>query len=330
MNHLVHTWKGIETLLIYKRKEKIEMVSKTAKFLVVFCLLSAVTLSGAWADDNHMLPMLRMGVGARALAMGGAHVADAHDAAAGYWNPAGLADIECVSFTAMYAAGMSQDRTYNHFGFGWTPSQVTNYGTFGITWLNSGIEDIQKYNSSGTYQGTFKDQNNVFLFSWAYKGEWDERMFSFGFSFKVVSMDIDDWNETGVGGDAGIKLVVDPRISIGLIVQDIGTKVANETVPMTLRTGLAIYPLGEDHSLCIATDYAATRHRSDETFHLGAEYIWEFAENWSAALMGGMNDGNFAMGTGLKISSFRFDYAYVTDSENFLNENHRLSISAEF
>jgi hypothetical protein len=63
------------------------MVSKTAKFLVVFCLLSVLFVSGAWADDNHMLPMLRMGVGARALAMGGAYVAEAHDATAGYWNP---------------------------------------------------------------------------------------------------------------------------------------------------------------------------------------------------------------------------------------------------
>jgi hypothetical protein len=306
------------------------MVSKTAKFLVVFCLLSVVCFSGAWADDNHMLPMLRMGVGARPLAMGGAHVADVHDATAGYWNPAGLADIECVSLTGMYAAEMSWDRTFNYFGFGWTPSQVTNYGTFGITWMNSGIDEILKYNSSGTLQGTFKDQNNVFLLSWAFKNEWMDRWFSFGFSLKIVSMDIDDWNETGFGGDAGIKFVVDPRVSIGLMVQDIGTKVANETVPMTVRTGLAIYPWGEDRSLSIATDYVSTRHRHDESFHLGAEYLWEFAENWSAALMAGLNDGNFAIGTGLRISKFRFDYAYVTDKEDFLNENHRISLTADF
>jgi hypothetical protein len=306
------------------------MVSKTAKFLVVFCLLSVVCISGVWADDNHMLPMLRMGVGARALAMGGAHVAEAHDASAGYWNPAGLADIECVSFTAMYAAGMSHDRTYNYFGFGWTPSQVTNYGTFGISWLNSGIDEIQKYNSSGTHLGTFKDMNNVFIVSWAFKNEFKERMFSFGLSLKVVQQKIDDYNKTGVGGDAGIKFEVDPRVSIGLMVQDIGTKVDNWTVPTTVRVGAAIYPLGEDHSLVIPLDYGNTRHRDDETFHFGAEYLWEFAENWTAALMAGLNDGNFSIGTGLKISKFRFDYAYVNERVEFLNQNHRISLSAEF
>ncbi len=306
------------------------MVSKTAKFLVVFCLLSVLFVSGAWADDNHMLPMLRMGVGARALAMGGAYVAEAHDASAGYWNPAGLADIECVSLTGMYAADMAHDRTFNYFGFGWTPSQVTNYGTFGISWLNSGIDEIPKYGSSNNYLGTFKDQNNVFLISWAMKNEWQERMFSFGFTFKVVSMDIDDWNKTGVGGDAGIKFLVDPRVSLGLMVQDIGTKVDNMTVPTTVRFGAAIYPLGEDRSLCVPIDYAKTKHRDDESFHIGAEYLWEFAENWSGALMAGLNDGQFAIGMGLKVSKLRFDYAYVTDKEEFLNENHRISFTADF
>jgi hypothetical protein len=307
------------------------MVSKTAKFLVVFCLLSVVCISGAWADDNHMLPMLRMGVGARALAMGGAHVAEAHDATAGYWNPAGLADIECVSFTGMYAAEMSVDRTFNYFGFGWTPSQVTNYGTFGISWLNSGVKDIKGFDGNNNPTGLFDDMNNVFLVSWAFGNEFKERMFSFGFSLKVVSMKIEDVNETGFGGDAGIKFAIDRRVSLGLMVQDIGTKVANQTVPTTIRMGMAIYPLGEDHSLVIPIDYATTRHRSDETFHLGAEYFWEFGENWGAGLMAGLNDGNFAIGTGLKVSSwFRFDYAYVTDKEDFLNENHRLSLSADF
>ncbi len=306
------------------------MLSKTAKFLVVFCLLSVVCLSGAWADDNHMLPMLRMGVGARALAMGGAYVAEAHDATAGFWNPAGLADIECVSLTAMYAAGMSVDRTYNYFGFGWTPSQVTNYGTFGISWLNSGIKDIEKHKVRADDLGMFKDMNNVFLVSWAFKNEFNERMFSFGFSLKVVQQKIDDYSKTGVGGDFGIKFLVDPRVSIGLMVRDIGTQVDGWTVPTNVRVGLAIYPLGEDHSLVIPMDYGKTKDRKDETLHFGAEYMWEFAENYSAALMAGLNDGNFAIGMGFKVSKIRLDYAYVTEKVDFLNQNHRISLSAEF
>jgi hypothetical protein len=53
-------------------KKKMRNISK--KFLLVtltvfFCVLGYSQVS--LADDNHALPMLRMGVGARALAMGG-------------------------------------------------------------------------------------------------------------------------------------------------------------------------------------------------------------------------------------------------------------------
>lgn len=306
------------------------MLNKTAKFLVVFCLLSVVCLSGAWADDNHMLPMLRMGVGARALAMGGAYVAEAHDATAGYWNPAGLADIGCVSLATMYSAGMSVDRTYNYFGFGWTPCQSTNCGTFGISWLNSGIDEIPKYTPGNAYDGTFKDMNNVFIVSWAFKNEFNQRMFSFGLSLKVVNQKIDDYSKTGVGGDAGIKFLADPRIALGLMVRDLGTKVNNETVPTNVTVGMVIYPLGEDHALCVPIDYGKTINRQDGTFNFGAEYMWEFATNYSAALMAGLNNGNFSVGAGVKVSMIRLDYAYVTEKVDFLNQNHRISLSAEF
>jgi len=306
------------------------MLSKTSKFLVVFCLLSVVCSSGAWADDNHMLPMLRMGVGSRALAMGGAYVAEAHDATAGYWNPAGLADIRCVSLAAMYSAQMAEDRSYNYFGLGWTPSQVTNYGTFGISWLNSGITDILRYDSNNNYKGTFKDMNNVFLVSWAFKNEFKQKTFSFGLSLKVVQQKIDDYSKTGVGGEAGLKFLVDPRIALGLMVHDLGTKVDNWTVPTSIAVGMAIYPLGEDHSLSIPIDYGKTLNRNDETFHFGAEYMWEFATNYSAALMAGLNDGNFSVGVGLKVSKIRLDYAYVTEKVDFLHQNHKISLSAEF
>lgn len=306
------------------------MVRKTAKFLVVFCLLSVVCLTNAWADDNHLLPMLRMGVGARALGMGGAYTAEAHDATAGYWNPAGLADIKCVSFASMYAAGMAQDRSLNYFGVGWTPSQATNYGTFGISWLNSGIKDINKYDGANTALGTFNDMNNVFIFSWAFKNEFKAKTFAFGLSLKVAQQKIDDYSKTGIGGDAGIKFVVDPRVALGLMVRDLGTKIDGQYVPTSIAVGMAVYPLGEDHSFSIPIDYGKTVNRKDEAFNFGAEYMWQFATNYSAGLMAGLNDGNFSIGVGLKISKIRLDYSYVTEKVDFLNENHRISLSAEF
>jgi hypothetical protein len=52
---------------------------------------------------KYAAAFLDTGVGARALAMGGAFVAVADDATAAYWNPAGLAQLEGREFTLMHA-----------------------------------------------------------------------------------------------------------------------------------------------------------------------------------------------------------------------------------
>jgi hypothetical protein len=297
------------------------MLSKTTKFLVVFCLLSVVCSTGSWADDNHMLPMLRMGVDARALSMGGAYVAVASDASAGYWNPAGLADIEKASLTAMYSADMAYDRSYNYFAFGYT----FDFGTVGISWLNSGIKDIDKYDDGGNFQGTFKDMNNVFLISYAYK--YPDRDLSVGGNFKVVSQKIDDQSETGVGGDIGFKFHPHENAAAGFVVRDIGTQVDGETVPTSIQLGVVLYPL---EGFCFPVDVTKTSHRGDLAYHMGGEYVYQFCGDYWAKLRAGVNDGRFAIGTGFQFSKVMIDYGYVVEKEQFMNENHKISLSVEF
>ena len=302
------------------------MLSKTAKFLVVFCLLSVVCLSPqyAGADDNFMLPMLRMGVGARALAMGGAFVAEATDASAGYWNPAGLAYIERASFTTMYSAGMSYDRTHNYFAFGYTFNSVT----VGISWLNAGIDDILERDEKDNDLGTFNDKDNVFLFSGAWKNE--DRTIAVGGNFKVVNtkMDLsDDYSKTGVGLDLGFRYAPSgENYAGGLVVRDIGTKVDGETVPTHIQLGIVVHYEG----FSIPVDVSKTIDRSGVAYHMGGEYFHEFDPDYGASVMAGVNDGAFSMGAGIKFHNFRFDYGYVMEKEEFLNENHKISLSAEF
>lgn len=297
------------------------MLNKTTKFLVVFCLLSVMCSTGAWAGDNHMLPMLRMGVDARALSMGGAYVAAANDASAGYWNPAGLVDIEKASLTAMYSADMSYDRSYNYFGFGYT----FDFGTIGISWLNAGIKDIKEFDENDQYLGTFKDMNNVFLISYAYK--YPDKTLSVGGSFKVVNQKIDDYSKTGVGGDIGVKFRPTDNSAAGFIVRDIGTQVDGWTVPTSIQVGVVLYPL---EGFCFPVDVTKTLHRSEMAYHMGGEYVYEFCGDYWAKLRAGVNDGRFTIGTGFQFSKVMIDYGYVVEKEQFMNENHKLSLSVNF
>ena len=88
-------------------------VAITALLLVTGLLLvlpPAVSAEGDESGGDHAIPFMRMGVGTRALGMGGAYVAAANDAAAGYWNPAELAWTCGSQISAMYALGMNEDR----------------------------------------------------------------------------------------------------------------------------------------------------------------------------------------------------------------------------
>ena len=48
---------------------------------------------------------LKIGVGARALAMGGAYTATSNDATALYWNPAGLSSLKKMKFCWIIKTG---------------------------------------------------------------------------------------------------------------------------------------------------------------------------------------------------------------------------------
>lgn len=292
------------------------------KVLLVMISLSLLTTPNLFAGDNHAMPMLRMGVGARALAMGGAYVAEAHDASAGYWNPAGIAQIDFIHITGMYAASMSYDRQYNYFAYG----HRFDFGALGLSWIGAGVDEIKEYDNSGKFLGEFDNMDNVFLFSYGN----EVGKFLVGANFKVVTQKIDysdSYSETGVGFDCGFKFDASDEIALGVAFRDLGTKVGDDRVPANYLFGAAIYPL---YGFTFTTDVEKIEKRSELKFHFGGEYTYEFSPDYFASLRGGVSDGNFAIGCGLQIYKFNLDYAYITEAENFLGENHRISLGITF
>jgi len=74
-----------------------------------------------------------------------------------------------------------------------------------------------------------------------------------------------------------------------------------------------------------------TQHRDDIAFRMGAEYAYTFDnEDYGTALRGGIDDGAFSVGAGLRFKQFWLDYAYITEKEDFLDENHKFSLIANF
>ncbi len=293
-----------------KIMKKLALVALT----VFFCVMgySQVSLAG----DNHAFPMLRMGVGARALAMGGAYTAVASDATAGYWNPAALAQVEKLSISTMIAANMANDRKYNYAALAYKFS----WGAVGFSWMNAGTSDI-KYGTSESKTGTFDANDHVFLFSY---GTQMEKLFVGG-NFKVIANKIEEISHTGIGFDAAAKYNVNENADLALFVGDLGTKVGRNNVPVVFRLGGCVKPM-EGFSLPVEIE--KIQNRTNLKLRIGGEYSYAFAKDYAGSLRGGVNDGHFAIGAGLKImNQFVIDYAYVSEVTNVFDENHRISLS---
>jgi hypothetical protein len=279
--------------------------------LVVGC--SQVALA---TDFNHALPMSRMGVGARPLAMGGAYVAVADDATAGYWNPAGLSQVEKFSFSSMIAANMDYDRKFNYLAV----AGKFEFGSLGFSWLNAGTSDIRERDANGNPGEYFDWNDHLFIASYGNMME----NFMVGFNFKVAYQKAQDESTAGVGFDAGVKYVVNEMVHIGMTATDLGTKL-NKTVPATFRVGAALFPV---EGFTIPIDLEKIQHKSEIALKLGGEYSYQFAEDYWAAVRGGVNDGEFTLGAGIVVAGkYGLDYAYVSEHGDAFGENHRISLT---
>ncbi|MCK4306459.1 MAG: hypothetical protein KAY24_19615, partial [Candidatus Eisenbacteria sp.] len=121
--------------------------------LALFLATPGVVLAGGENEDssNHAAPFLRMGVGTRILAMGGAGTAAALDATAGYWNPATLGWTCGSQISGMHALGMEEDRRFSYVA----GSHRMEWGALGASFLTAGMSDIDGRDEGGASTGSF-------------------------------------------------------------------------------------------------------------------------------------------------------------------------------
>ena len=174
---------------------------------------------------------LNIGAGAKGLAMGSAQVASVDDGTAGYWNPAGLVDVEdepqVNAMHAEYFAGIGK------FDFlsAAIPIQE-NSRTLGVSLLRFAVDDIPNTlylvepNGDVNYGNieAFSSADYALLLSYAQTlKETDEKRISFGVNAKIIHRIIGRFASAwGFGIDAGLQMKGD-RWRLGLVAKDITT-----------------------------------------------------------------------------------------------------------
>jgi outer membrane protein OmpA-like peptidoglycan-associated protein len=284
--------------------------------IIIVCLLVASSASA----QNFGAPWLRMGVGARAMAMGTAQTAVAEDATAAYWNPALLVSLHEYEASMMYTAGMKAERTYNYISGAWVRR---NIGAFSLSWMNAGITGIVGRDINRVVTGDFSVSQNAFQLSYA---RWLGKGFGIGASGKYMQEDLD--NNTGYGIDAGWVFKPYDEMQFAAMVRDISGRIGKDQTPYEARLGVGVFPW---QAVAFDVDFVKVKDMN-ATAAIGGTYHVPLNDQTDFYVAAGLNDvirdtRGFNAGFGVGYRYFNVQYAFVAEPQRWLQENHRLSIN---
>ncbi len=301
----------------------------TGKMLVGVCILAVtagITLDAGATNSKAGTKggqFLKIDVGARPAALGGAFVAVDGDVNAICWNPAGLGSIKSGEFTFMHNEWLKSFR-YEFVGYA-KPLSANRVIAGGITYLGSG--NIEGWKDADTRNDFSAGDMAVTM---SYSRKINEQMMV-GANAKLIHQRIKDSTAVGVAVDMGILCPTKVKgLMIGATLRNLGTRMKFEneadSLPLEIKGGMSFH-LPNKKSLCvmdvtIPTDNAVR-------INTGVEYCL----TPKLSLRAGYNsnsdmDKGLSAGIGFGTEGLQFDYAFVPYGD--VDNTHRVSIGKRF
>jgi hypothetical protein len=197
-------------------------------FLAVSFIICWSVTSAQVSTPKYSNEFLNIGVGARALGMGNVQVALVNDATAGYWNPAGLLNLNYKYNTALMHSELFAGIAKNDFGSFAMP--LDDKSALGVSVIRLAVDDIadtrRLQNEYGYIQYDsirfFSVADYALLISYARSSNLIEGL-QLGASAKVIYRNVGEFaNAYGFGIDAGAQLKRGTW-QFGLMAKDITT-----------------------------------------------------------------------------------------------------------
>lgn len=331
------------------------MVKKLVLALIFFLsqltFLQAQTVISKYAGE-----FMALGVGGRALGMGGAFVAIANDVTAGYYNPAGLANINYPQLALMHSEQFGDLVNYD---YGAVAIPYSSDMSFGLSVMRLGVDGIPDtrnalYDANGDgiidINEDRLDYSRITEFSnqdWAFYLTFAKRQtenFYWGVNAKIIRRDLAEFGATGIGFDVGAYYIPMENLFLGANLQDATTTLVawstgrNELVSPTLKIGGAykfVEILGGYIMPALDFDIRFENRRYASNFNIGPISFdmhagFEYSFKNVVSVRAGYNDvKQFTVGAGVKLPKLNIDYSFArfSDSEiDRLPDSHRISL----
>jgi hypothetical protein len=191
-----------------------------------FILLLICSLTYGQTVRKYSNEFMNIGVDAAALGMANAVVASTDDVNSGYWNPAGLSQLEDHQISLMHANYFANIAQYDYIAYA---SPIDDRSAWGVSLIRFGVDDILNTTELIDSQGNI-DYNRISLFSTADYGftfSYARKLavpgFQYGVNAKIIRRVIGQFADSwGFGFDVGLQFEKN-NWQFGLMVRDITT-----------------------------------------------------------------------------------------------------------
>jgi len=299
---------------------------------------------------------MAIGVGGRALGLGGAYAAVANDVSAAYWNPAALSRLVYPEIMLMHDERFGSLINYD---FAAVALPYGSDATVSVSFMRLGVDGIADSRNAGLdangnllppeqWQNAvrldysrisyFNSADYAVYFSYAQQSS---SVLSYGVNLKLIRRNIAEYRATGLGFDLGVLYRVDEHGMLAIVAQDVTTTLVawstgrNELVSPTIKVGGAYSVEVFSGRLTPAMDidvrlenrrFASVAHVGPISLdpHVGLEFDYKN----SVAVRLGYNDiKQLTLGAGLHLRKLDVDYSYAQfGEENDLGKTHRISL----
>ena len=299
---------------------------KRLLFISAFLITHVPTaLAGSGGTESPFA----MGAGAADIALGGARLAQVSGWTTPFWNPSGLAATEQAELGGFHSRLFDSDVSYQYLGMAYP---TLDLGAFGLGIFRLGINGIEKRDAANLYLGEIDDSRLGIYFAYGKSISG----YDFGLALSMEHHSIDQYSTTS---SPGLTLSLTRRWEFDSRIASIASAAVLRNVvsrSMKLDNADVSYPVSSDLAVSVGL-----RPKNDWN-HLFSLYAsmskvdalkaqisvgGEYSVGQLLHLRGGWSEKSPALGIGLEIGQFAFDYALV---DRDLGTLHMFSVTSSF